>query len=134
MPAGAKIELVLTGHSPEVAHRMLRNATLIQKMARLSECAVAEAAPAGSVTLVLEDCSANLPLADVIDVSAEQARLSKALAKAEKEAGGIEKKLSNPGFLSKAPEEVIEEQRDRLAAAQSEAARLQAALDKLAAM
>ena len=134
VPAGAKIDLVMTGHSPDVAERLLRNSALIQRLARLDTAAVAEAAPEGSVTLVLEDCAANLPLADVIDVSAEKARLSKALAKAEKEAGGIEKKLGNQGFLAKAPEEVIEEQRDRLAAAQSEAARLNAALERLVAL
>ncbi|MEM9061016.1 MAG: valine--tRNA ligase [Pseudomonadota bacterium] len=134
VPAGAKIDLVLTGAGDTVSARLDRNRALIERLARLETSAVADAAPEGSVTIVLGDCSANLPLAGVIDVTAEKARLSKALAKAEKEAGGIEKKLGNQGFLEKAPEEVIEEQRDRLSAAQSEAARLNAALERLAAM
>ena len=134
VPAGAKIDLVLTGGDDLVAARLERNRSLIERLARLERSGVADAAPDGSVTLVLDDCSANLPLAGHIDVAAEKARLTKALNKAEKEAGGIEKKLSNQGFLSKAPEEVIEEQRDRLAAAQSEAARLNTALERLEAM
>ena len=134
VPAGAKIDLVLTGADTAVVARLDRNRALVERLARLETSTVADAAPAGSVTIVLGDCSANLPLSGVIDVSAEKARLSKALAKAEKEAGGIEKKLGNQGFLAKAPEEVIEEQRDRLSAAQSEAARLNAALERLAAM
>ncbi len=134
VPAGAKIGLVLTGASDAVAARLDRNRALIERLARLKTSGIADAAPDGSVTMVLDDCSANLPLAGHIDVAAEKARLTKALGKAEKEAGGIEKKLSNQGFLAKAPEEVVEEQRDRLSAAQSEAARLNAALEKLAAM
>ncbi len=134
VPAAAKIDMVLTGHSPDVAHRMLRNVQLIQRLARLSECAVADQAPDGSVTMVLEDCAVNLALAGVIDVAAEKARLEKALAKAEKDAAGIGKKLSNEGFLSKAPEEVVEEQRERLVAAQSEAEKLSAALERLSSL
>ncbi|MEO1490810.1 MAG: valine--tRNA ligase [Pseudomonadota bacterium] len=132
VPAGAKIEMVLTGHNAEVAHRLLRNSALIQRLARLSECAVAETAPDGSVTLALDDCAVNLPLAGIIDVEAEKARLSKTLAKAEKEAGGIEKKLANEGFLAKAPAEVVEEQRERLTLAKAEGDKLRAALERLA--
>ena len=58
-----------------------------------------------------------LPLAGIVDGKAEKARLEKALGKVEKEAAGIEKKLGNPGFLAKAPEEVVEENRERLAEA-----------------
>ncbi|MEM0989994.1 MAG: valine--tRNA ligase [Pseudomonadota bacterium] len=134
VPAGAQIELVLTGHSPEVAHRMLRNSQLIQRLARLSECAVAEHAPEGSVTIALDDCAANLPLKGVIDVAQEKARLQKTLGKSEKEIKGLQGKLSNQGFLAKAPEEVIEEQRDRLAIAEAEAARLSQALERLAGL
>ena len=134
VPAGAKIEMVLTGHTPEVAHRLLRNAKLIQRLARLSECAIAENAPDGSVTLALDDCAINLPLKGVIDVAAEQARLTKALTKTEKEIKGLEGKLNNAGFLAKAPAEVVEEQKDRLSGARSEAAKLREAVDRLAAL
>jgi valyl-tRNA synthetase len=113
---------------------MLRNGALIQRLARLSECAVAEHAPEGSVTMVLEDCSINLPLAGVIDVDAEKARLNKSLDKARKEAAGLNKKLSNEGFLAKAPVEVVEEQRERLAVIEAEISRLQSAADRLSAL
>ena len=134
VPAGAKIEMVLTGHDPKTAMRLLRNADLIARLARLSECAVADHAPEGSVTVPMEDCTINLPLAGVIDVAAERARLTKARAKADKEASGIAKKLSNEAFLAKAPDAVVEEQRERLSAAEAEAAKLSAALERLAAL
>ncbi|MEM6664497.1 MAG: valine--tRNA ligase, partial [Pseudomonadota bacterium] len=132
VPAGAKIELVLTGHSPAVGERMLRNSQLIQRLARLSECAVADSAPEGSVTIALQDCAINLPLAGVIDVAAEKSRLDKAVGKISKEIMGLEKKLGNEGFLAKAPEEVVEEQRERMSIASSERDRLNAALERLA--
>jgi len=134
VPAGAKIAMVLTGHSPEVGERLLRNVELIQRLARLSECAVADRAPDGSVTVALDDCAVNLVLKDVIDIAAERARLEKAEARISKEIRGLEGKLNNQGFLAKAPEEVVEEQRDRLHAAEAERAALSAALDRLQAM
>ncbi len=132
VPPKAQIAMVITGHSPAVGHRLLRNAALIQRLAGLSECGVADEAPAGSVTLALEDCAINLALAGVIDIAAERARLEKTLGKIQNDAKGLEKKLGNENFLAKAPEEVVDEQRDRLAAARSEAARLESALARLA--
>jgi valyl-tRNA synthetase len=72
-----------------------------------------------------------LPLADVIDLGKERARLEKERAKAEGEARKIEAKLGNPDFVSRAAEEVVEENRERLAAAQAEIARLEAALGRI---
>jgi valyl-tRNA synthetase len=132
VPPGAEIDMVLTGHNAAVGHRLLRNAALIKRLARLGEIAVADAAPKGAVTLVLDDCAVNLALAGVIDVAAETARLKKSLAKAEKEIGGLKGKLANEKFLANAPEEVVEENRERLASAEVEAARLTAALARLA--
>ena len=63
-----------------------------------------------------------------------RARLEKTLGKVRKDADGLEKKLGNQNFLAKAPEEVVEEQRERLSAARSEAAKLQGALTRLAAL
>ena len=131
VPPGAHIDLVLTDYSQDTAMCLYRNANLVQRLARLSSIAASETTPEGSVTIALEDSSANLPLKGIIDVAAEKARLEKAHGKAAKEIKGLEGKLNNQGFLAKAPEEVIEEQRDRLATAQAEAARLSQALDRL---
>jgi valyl-tRNA synthetase len=134
VPPRAQIPMVLTGHSPAIGERLLRNAALIQRLATLSECAVADEAPSGSVTLALEDCAVSLELAGVIDIGAERARLEKSLGKARKDADGLERKLGNENFLAKAPKEVVEEQRERLSAARSEAAKLESALTRLAAL
>ncbi len=134
VPAGARIPMVLTGTGDGVAGRLDRNSALIERLARLSSIEIGAGAPEGSVTLTLDDCEINLPLKDIIDIAAERARLSKAVGKTDKEINGLEKKLANQGFLAKAPEEVVEEQRHRLEAARSDQARLNAALDRLSAM
>ena len=82
----------------------------------------------------VEGATVNLPIADLIDVKAEGARLRKKLDKLTKETGGLEKKLSNAGFLAKAPEEEVEKQRGRLEAATVEKAKLEAAVARLDAM
>ena len=72
-----------------------------------------------------------MPLGEQIDASAEAARIKKDIGKAEKEIGGLEKKLGNADFLARAPEEVVAEQRARLA---EEKVRLQRMTDALATL
>jgi valyl-tRNA synthetase len=71
-------------------------------------------------------------LADVIDIAAERARLAKERDKALAEAKKVAAKLGNADFVARAPEEVVEENRERLAAYEAEAARLDAALARIA--
>jgi valyl-tRNA synthetase len=134
VPPSAHIDLVLTGHSQDSMMRLYNNAALVQRLARLSSIAADDTVPEGAVTIALEDSEAHLPLKGVIDVAAEKARLEKALGKAEKEIKQLSGKLSNEGFLAKAPEEVVEEQRDRLSGAEAEAVKLSAALGRLAGL
>jgi valyl-tRNA synthetase len=122
--------MVLTG-AEAIAGPLARSGALIQRLARLSEITLADEPPKGAITLAMEDCAINLPLAGVIDVAAEQARLDKALAKLAKEIGGLQGKLANEKFLANAPEEIVAEQRERLTGAQAERERLIAARNRL---
>ncbi|MEO0362903.1 MAG: class I tRNA ligase family protein [Pseudomonadota bacterium] len=128
---GAKLPLTLVELDETARGRLTRNAALVERVARVEGMADG-AAEKGAVTLTLDGATMALPLAGVVDVAAEKARLDKALAKTSKEVGGIKGKLSNEKFLAKAPEEVVEEQRARLAAAEAEAAKLTEALSRLA--
>ena len=89
--------------------------------------------PAGSAQSVVDEATVVLPLAGVIDLQAERARLGKAHQKAVDEAGKVRRKLDNPDFVSRAAPEVVEETRERLQALAADAARLQAALARLEA-
>ena len=72
-----------------------------------------------------------MPLGDVIDITAEKARLSKDIEKVEKEIAGIEKKLANKNFVDKAPTKVVEEQHTRKADFSDQITKLKAALKRL---
>ena len=84
--------------------------------------------------IVLDEATFALPLADIIDIAAERDRLAKAIEKTEKEIGGIDKRLSNPGFLAKADPQVVEETRDKRAALAEQRDKLAAAVTRLAEM
>ena len=134
VPAGARTGLVVTGAGPDVMERIARNRALIERMGRLSGIEAGEAVPRGAATIALEDCALSLPLAGVIDIAAERARLDRTLDKLAREIGQIEGKLGNEKFLEKAPEAEIEKQRERLAAAGAERERLEMARARLAEM
>ena len=88
--------------------------------------------PRGAAQAGVDEATVVIPLAGLIDLAAERARLQKERGKAVAEAEKVQAKLANPDFVARAKEEVVEENRDRLAAAQTEIARLDAALARIA--
>jgi len=87
----------------------------------------------GSVTFVLEGATVALPLEGVVDLPAEASRLAKEIAKLDAEMGKMDAKLNNTEFVRKAPEEVVEELRERRADAASSSAKLAHALKQISA-
>ena len=90
-------------------------------------------APAGAVQIVLDEATLALPLAGIIDVAAESKRLKREIDKVGSEIRQLDAKLSNEKFVARAPEHVVEEQRERKADAEATAARLEQALKRLEA-
>ncbi|HSC19179.1 MAG TPA: hypothetical protein VLC74_09710, partial [Rhizomicrobium sp.] len=115
----------------ESAARLERHGDEITTLARLVSADVADAIPQGSAQFVLREATAAIPLVDVIDFAKERARLEKELAKAQSEIGKIDAKLSNADFVSRAPEEIIHEQKERRTEAAALAERLNQALRML---
>ncbi len=132
VPAGLQIPVVLVAADAEARAAWEANEVLIKRLARIDALTEAEVAPKGAITVALQGATLALPLADIIDVGAEKARLSKVMGKLEKEIGGLKGRLNNPKFAESAPEEVVEDTRDNLALREAEAAQLSAALDRLA--
>lgn len=91
----------------------------------------ADAAPKGAATIAVKGATFALPLAGIIDVAAEKARLEKALAKLAKDLNGLQGRLKNPKFLDSAPDEVIDETKALAQDKQAEETRLKAALARL---
>jgi valyl-tRNA synthetase len=131
VPVGLKIDLVATELSDAARAAWSRNEALIRRMARVDSFAEG-AAPKGSIALALEGAAFAIPLEGLIDIAEEKARLQKGLDKLMKEIGGLKGRLDNPNFVKSAPEEVIDEARANLEARQDEAAKVQAAVRRLA--
>ena len=134
VPPAAQLTMLMRDAAPATRARLATHLELIRRLARLDVVTVdGGAAPRGAVQLVVDEATIMLPLADVIDLGKEHGRLSKDIAKLAGEAGKIESKLANAQFVAKAPPDVIEEQRERLAEAQQALQKLTAARDRLAA-
>jgi valyl-tRNA synthetase len=135
VPPAARVDLVLLAASEVTAQRLAEHLPVIQMMARINvaNCASGDVPP-GSVQSVIDEATIALPIADVIDIDQEQARLTKDIAKQAGEIMKIEKKLGNPGFLAKAPEAVVTENQERLAEETRKRNQLQAALKRLSTL
>jgi valyl-tRNA synthetase len=132
VPPAAKIPLVLKDAGADINERLERNRDVIMTLARLASAHAADALPQGSAQFVLGEATVALPLGDVIDFAKERARLEKELKKAHDEIARFDAKLSNEQFVSRAPEDVLTEQREKRAEAQALAARLKEAVARLA--
>jgi valyl-tRNA synthetase len=132
VPPSALAPVLLRGASAETMARAERWIEAIRRMARASEVrALDNAMPPGSAQAVLDEATVVLPLAGLIDLTAERKRLAGARDKALAEGKKVTQKLANADFVSRAKPEVVEENRDRLAAFEAEAARLDAALERI---
>ena len=131
VPPATMVSLSVSGASEATRTRLAAHDPVIRRLARAGEIAIADAPTKGAVQIVLGEATVSMPLAGVIDLDAERQRLGKELDKAAKEISKIEGKLGNPQFTAKAPEEVIEEQRERLAEAVELRERLEAAVSRL---
>ena len=111
--------------------RAQRWSDVIKRMAKIAEMSVADAPPAGAVQLQVRGDTVALPLRGVIDLAAEEARLEKEKAKAEVEINRIDAKLGNADFIARAPEEVVEADREKREEAVARRAKIVEALERL---
>jgi valyl-tRNA synthetase len=123
--------LVLAGVSQETAERARRWSDFVRRLARVSAISFAAAAPRGALQLVVRGEVAALPLAGIIDVAAERARLNKDLAKCDADIARVDRKLTNADFLKRAPEEVVEGEREKREEALARKAKIAEALKRL---
>jgi valyl-tRNA synthetase len=131
VPAGAQIPLALVAPSADVQARAGRWGDIVKRLARISDISFADAAPKSSIQLLIRGEVAALPLEGVIDLDAERARLAKEIQKLDVEVGKIDAKLGNADFIKRAPEEVVEEQRERRDEALGRKAKMEEALGRL---
>ena len=129
--SGARLDAFLPEPSPATRGIIERNLSAVDRLARLNGIRF-EPAPAGAAMQIgAGDANLIVPLAGIIDIAAEQARLAKALELSTKEAKALEGRLSNPAFVEKARPEAVDKARADHALHAAEAVRLKAALARL---
>ena len=132
VPPSARAPLTLVGASATTRARVARNRDRLCTLGRLEGVYEADQAPAGSAQFAVGEATGALSIAAFIDLRAETARLEKAIAGLTADAERVMKKLGNPDFMARAPEAVVQENRDKLAEAEEARAKFQAALSRLA--
>ncbi|MEM6890031.1 MAG: valine--tRNA ligase [Pseudomonadota bacterium] len=132
VPAGLYVPLLVTGWDDVAQSAWSRNEAMIKRLARVAQLDLATRFPKGTVSLAVRGASFGLPLAEIIDIDEEKARLQKSMDKLSKELGGLRGRLKNPRFVDSAPEEVVEETRSNLALREEEESKLKDALARLA--
>jgi valyl-tRNA synthetase len=131
IPPATQLPLVLAGASGETRARAGRWAEFIRRLARVSDIAFADAPPQGAVQIIVRGEVAALPLQGIIDLGAERARLTKEIAKCDADIARVDQKLGNADFLKRAPEEIVEGEREKRDDAQARKEKLAEALERL---
>ncbi|TMJ90066.1 MAG: valine--tRNA ligase [Alphaproteobacteria bacterium] len=129
-PATA-IPLVLATASAAMQARAARWAEMMRRLARLSDISFAQRPPQGAVQLIVRGEVAALPLTGVIDFAAEKARLEKEMARVSSDIARIDAKLANADFVARAPEDVVEGEREKREEAEARRAKIDEALARL---
>jgi valyl-tRNA synthetase len=131
VPPAAKTALVIVGGTSELPERVKSHASALERLARIEVIERSQRAPNAAVQIVVGGATFALPLAGIVDFTAEKVRLEKEIARVQGEIGRIDKKLANENFVARAPEEVVEAEREKRAAYAMDGERLAAALQRV---
>ncbi len=132
VPAAARVPLLLGDAEAAAAARLDRHREHFRRLARVEPRE--GTAAAGGIQVVVEGATFILALGDVVDLAREKARLAREIGRIDGDLARFAAKLANPGFLAKAPPEVVEEQREREADLRRDRDRLSAAYRRLEAV
>ncbi|MFN3608793.1 MAG: valine--tRNA ligase [Hyphomonas sp.] len=114
VPAGAKVPLAIVNASTTDLMRVGAHEEILRRMARVDDLTLPNAMPSGAVSAVVGSTVAAMSIADLIDITEARKRLDKEIATLDKDITSTEKKLGNADFVAKAPEEIVEENRERI--------------------
>jgi len=131
-----RIDIILQNASAEDLRRLADNAPLLNKLAKLESVRVLEAGEEApmSATALVGDMQVLVPMAGLIDKDAELARLDKEIARLDGEVKRVGGKLANEGFVAKAPAEVLDKERAKLAEAEQALGKMVEQRGKIAAL
>jgi valyl-tRNA synthetase len=131
MNVNVALPLIMIRVGDQVWQRAQRWSEFIKRMAKISSVSKVPVPKPGTLQLIVRGEIAGLELAGLVDLAAERARLAKEMAKCDADIARIDAKLNNPNFVARAPEEVVEEEKEKRDEAQMREAKLAEALRRL---
>jgi valyl-tRNA synthetase len=131
VPPSTLTPLILVAPSQEASRSAAAWSESIKRLGRAGPIGTADAAPAGALQLVVRGEVASMPLAGIVDLAAERARLDREIARERLEIAKVEAKLGNAEFVARAPEDVISEHEERLETFQQRLVKLTGARERL---
>ncbi len=131
VPASKKPHLIIATARPEVFEKGSVYLSNLAYAGSVEVCTEAPSDTSGMVSVVTEDAKMFMPMAELVDLAAERARIEKELEKAKKDVAGQQAKLANENFVSRAPERVVAAEREKLAKAQALCQNLEESLKNL---
>ncbi len=131
IPPGEKLAAFLPQASDVATHTIDRSSAALERLARLTPVTIGEAPEGPAMQVTAGNDVFVIPLAGIIDIDAEKARLEKALAASQKEAKSLEGRLSNANFVERAKPEAVEKAKSDFAHHSAEVERLENALKRL---
>lgn len=132
-PMSRKIEMVISAENVAVANELEKNREYLERFCNTETLKISteHQVPDKAMTAVVTGAEIFLPLAGLIDINQEIARLEKELDKWTKEVDRVQKKLSNEGFVKKAPENIVEAERRKEKDYLEKQAKVKARLEEL---
>jgi valyl-tRNA synthetase len=115
----------------QVWERTQRWSEFIKRIARISEVKRTPLSKPGTIQLVVRGETVGLGLSGLVDLAAERARLAKEMAKCDADIARVDAKLGNPNFVARAPEDVVEEEKEKREEAAARKAKIAEALQRL---
>jgi len=134
VPLSARPPLLVLDYDDRQNAILTSNRAMIVQLLRVEDVWFVDSLPEGAIPFMAGGVSFALPVAEFIDVAAERARLGKEVGALTADIDRTAKKLANADFVARAPEEVVEENRERLADAEAAKAKLETALSRLTAV
>ncbi|MGH6727116.1 MAG: class I tRNA ligase family protein, partial [Pseudolabrys sp.] len=131
MNVNVPLPLVLAGVADQTWDRSQRWLEFIKRMARVSDVTRAAMFKPGTIQLLVRGETVGLAVAGLIDLAAERARLMKEMQKADADIARVDAKLNNPKFMERAPEDVVEEEKEKREEALARKAKIAEALERL---
>jgi valyl-tRNA synthetase len=131
VPPSSLIQLALLNPSNDLLKRAELWDSTLNRLARISGTRNVDKIPRGAVQLIVGADTVALELQGIIDLAAESARLAKEMSKCDADIARVDAKLGNPNFVARAPEEVVEEEKEKREEAQARKAKIAEALKRL---